>query len=164
MAKWAKKKAGRLVKNLYLPPMRRTGESLATSDNDEKAKILTEKIFPQPASVDLNNIIGKILATRLKVDNDITTEKMAKTISHFLNNTALRLNKIPNEALKTYGPLITLWLVDIAKTYFIIGYYLRFKKAIIIIVLRKEGKANYLFLKNYRLIALKTPLIKFLKK
>ena len=57
--------------------------------------------------------------------------------------------KILNKALKTCRPLIALWLADIAKVYFIIGYYLRLKRAIIMVVLYKEGKADYLILGNY---------------
>ena len=89
---------------------------------------------------------------------------MAKTISCFLNNTILRLNKILNEALKTCGPLIALWLMDIAKAYFAIGYYLRLKRAIIIIILRKKGKVNYSLLGSYWPIALKNTLSKILKR
>ena len=48
--------------------------------------------------------------------------------------------------------------------YLIIGYYLRLKRAIIIFILCKEGKADYLFLENYRLIALKNTLSKILKR
>ena len=89
---------------------------------------------------------------------------MVKTINCFLNNTVLGLNGILNKALKTCRPLIVLWLVDIAKVYFIIGYYLRFKKAIIIFILYKKGKADYLFLGSYRPIALKNTLSKILEK
>jgi hypothetical protein len=87
--------------------------------------------------------------TRLRVDSDIITEKMARTISRLLNNIALRPNRIPNKALKTYKPLITLWLVDIARAYFIIGYYPRLDKAMIMFILRKESKVNYLLLRSY---------------
>ena len=89
---------------------------------------------------------------------------MAKTISRFLNNTVLRLDRILNKALKTYRLLIVLWLIDIAKVYFIIGYYLRFRRAITIFILYKEGKANYLFLGSYRPIALKNTLNKILER
>ena len=54
--------------------------------------------------------------------------------------------------------------MDIAKIYFIIGYYLRFKKVIIMFILHKEGKVNYLLLGNYRLIALKNTLSKILER
>jgi hypothetical protein len=74
---------------------------------------------------------------------------MAETISRFLNNIVLRPNGIPNKALKTCRPLIIPWLVNIARAYFIISYYLRLKKAIITVVLRKEGKTDYLFLGSY---------------
>jgi hypothetical protein len=54
--------------------------------------------------------------------------------------------------------------MDVAKIYFIIGYYLRLKRAIIIYILYKEGKANYLLLGSYCLITLKNTLSKILKK
>jgi hypothetical protein len=87
--------------------------------------------------------------TCLRVDSDITTKEMAKTISRLLNNIVLRLNKIPNEALKTCGLLIIPWLADIARACFAINYYLRLRKAIIMVVLRKKGKANYSLLGSY---------------
>ena len=85
---------------------------------------------------------------------------MARTISCLLNNTVLGLDGILNKALKTCGPLIVLQLIDIARTCFVIGYYLRLKRAIITFILHKEGKADYLFLGSYRLIALKNTLKK----
>ena len=48
--------------------------------------------------------------------------------------------------------------------YFIIGYYSRLKRAIIIFILRKEGKADYLFLGSYRPITLKNILSKILER
>ena len=75
--------------------------------------------------------------TYLRVNSNIIIKEMAKTISCLLNNTVLGLNGILNKALKTCRPLIVLWLVNIAKVYFIIGYYLRLKKAIIIFIFRE---------------------------
>jgi hypothetical protein len=46
MAKWAKKKAGYLIEDPHLLPLRRLSELLATSNNDKKAKILIERFFP----------------------------------------------------------------------------------------------------------------------
>ena len=89
---------------------------------------------------------------------------MAKTISHFLNNIVLKLDGILNKALKTCRLLIVLWLADVAKAYFIIGYYPRLKKVITTFILYKEGKADYLFLGSYRLIALENTLSKILEK
>ncbi len=102
--------------------------------------------------------------TYLRVNSDMITKEMAKTISRLLNNIILKLDKIPNKALKTYGLLIIPWLINIIKACFIIGYYLRLKKAIIIVVLYKEGKANYSFLGSYCLIILKNTLNKILKR
>ena len=102
--------------------------------------------------------------TRLRVDNDIIIKEMAKTISRLLNNTVLGLNRILNKTLKTYRPLIILWLTDIAKIYFVIGYYPKLKRAITTIILYKEGKVDYLFLKSYRPITLENTLSKILER
>ena len=89
---------------------------------------------------------------------------MARTISRLLNNIVLGLDRILNEVLKTCGPLIAPWLADIARVYFIIGYYLRLGRAIITFVLRKEGKVDYLFLRSYYPIALENTLSKILER
>ena len=89
---------------------------------------------------------------------------MAKTISRLLNNTVLGLDGILNKALKTYRLLIALWLADVAKIYFTIGYYLRLKRAIIIFILYKKGKVDYLFPRSYRSITLKNTLSKILER
>ena len=102
--------------------------------------------------------------TRLRVDSDMTTEEMARTISRLSNNTAPGPDGILNEALKTCGPLIALWLADVARVCFTIGYYLRLGRVMTTIVLRKEGKADYLFPESYRPIALENTLSKILEK
>jgi len=143
MAKWAKKKAGYPVKDLHLLLMQKTGESLATNNNDKKAKILIKRFFPQPVPADLSDITGKAPAIHLRVDSNMTIEEMAKTISCFLNNKALRPDRIPNKTLKICSPLIALWLADIAKACFAIGHYLRLKRAMTIIILHKKDKAVF---------------------
>ena len=60
---------------------------------------------------------------------------MARTISYLLNNIVLGLNGILNEALKTYSLLIAPWLINIARAYFIIGYYPRLGRSIITVIL-----------------------------
>ena len=102
--------------------------------------------------------------TCLRINSNIITKEIAKTISRLLNNIVLGLNRILYKALKTYRLLIVLKLIDIAKVYFIIGYYLKLKKVIIIFVLYKKGKADYLFLGSYCPIALKNTLSKILKR
>ena len=89
---------------------------------------------------------------------------MARTISRLLNNIVLGLDRILNKALKIYRLLIVPYLIDIARVYFIIGYYLRLRRAIIIFILYKEGKADYLFLGSYRPIALENTLSKILER
>ena len=102
--------------------------------------------------------------TCLRVNSNIITKEIARTISRLLNNIVLKLNRILNKALKTCRLLIVLWLINIAKIYFIIGYYLRLRRAITIFVLNKKGKADYLFPGSYRSIALENTLNKILKR
>ena len=73
--------------------------------------------------------------TCLRVNSNIIVEEMARTISRFLNNTVLGLDGILNKALKTCSLLIALWLADIAKLYFIIGYYSWLGRSITTVVL-----------------------------
>ena len=102
--------------------------------------------------------------THLWVNSNIIIEEIAKTISRLLNNTVLGLDGIPNKALKTCGPLIVPWLADVARVYFTIGYFLRLRRAIITVILYKEGKADYLLLGSYHPIALENTLSKILKR
>jgi len=89
---------------------------------------------------------------------------MARTISRLSNNTAPGPDGIPNEALKTCGPLIAPWLADVARACFAIGYYPRLSRAMTTVVLRKEGKADYLTPGSYRPIALENTLSKILER
>ena len=50
--------------------------------------------------------MGKVPVTRLRVNSNITTKEIARTISRLLNNIVLELDRILNKALKTYRPLI----------------------------------------------------------
>ena len=52
--------------------------------------------------------MGEVLITYLRVNSNITTKEMARTISRLLNNIVLGLDKILNKALKTCRPLIAL--------------------------------------------------------
>ena len=89
---------------------------------------------------------------------------MAKTISRLLNNIVPELDGILNKALKIYRPLIVPWLTDIAKVCFVIGYFLRLRRAIIMVVLYKKGKVDYLLLGNYCPISLENTLSKILER
>ena len=108
--------------------------------------------------------MGKILVTYLRVNRNIIIEEMARTISRLLNNIALGPDGILNKALKTCGPLIVPWFIEVARVYFAIGYFLRLRRAIIIIILYKEGKADYLLPGSYRPIALENTLSKILER
>jgi hypothetical protein len=44
--------------------------------------------------------------TYLRINSNIITKEIARTISHLLNNIVLELDRILNKALKTYRLLI----------------------------------------------------------
>ena len=50
--------------------------------------------------------MGKVLVIYLRVNSNIITKEIAKTISCLLNNTVLGLDRILNKVLKIYGLLI----------------------------------------------------------
>ena len=50
--------------------------------------------------------MGEALVIYLRINSDIITKEMAKTISYFLNNIVLKPDRILNKALKTYRLLI----------------------------------------------------------
>ena len=50
--------------------------------------------------------MGEVLVTYLRVNSNITTKEIAGTISCFLNNIVLELDRILNKALKTCRLLI----------------------------------------------------------
>jgi len=102
--------------------------------------------------------------TCLRVDSNIITEEIARTISRPLNNIALGPDRILNKALKTYGPFIAPWLADIARVCFTIGYYPQLRRSITTVILRKEGKADYLIPGSYYPITLENTLSKILEK
>jgi dGTP triphosphohydrolase len=54
--------------------------------------------------------------------------------------------------------------VDVARAYFTISYYPRLRRAMIMYILYKEGKADYLLPGSYRPIALENTLSKILKR
>ena len=50
--------------------------------------------------------MGEVPVTYLRVNSNITTEEITRTISRLLNNIVLGLDRILNKALKTYRLLI----------------------------------------------------------
>ena len=63
-----------------------------------------------------------------------------------------------------HNPPFSTSAVTIARVCFIIGYYLKLRRAITTFVLYKEGKADYLLLGSYRPITLENTLSKILER
>src|SRR5438045_1350928 len=84
-----------------MPPLHhREGDPLAFS-NEDKAKILAEKLFPAPAEVDLSDLPnGPDPAVTIDIPPDISLKLLQRTISRTPSGKAAGLDSIPNEVLK----------------------------------------------------------------
>ena len=80
------------------------------------------------------------------------------------NRKALGPNKIPNKVLKEACEELALYLVKAFTAAAWLGYYPRIRKTTTIVVLYKDGKADYTFINSYCLIALENTIVKIYKK
>jgi len=76
----------------------------------------------------------------------------------------VKLNKIPNKAIKATLKALIIPLANIIITCLYKNKLLNYYKVIIIIILRKANKKDYPFLRNYLLIIFKNILGKPFKK
>ena len=74
------------------------------------------------------------------------------------------LDRILNEAIKAVLEAITIPLIDTVTTYLFKGKIPECYKEIIIVILQKANKKDYLLLRSYRLVTLKNTLRKILEK
>ena len=94
----------------------------------------------------------------------MTAQKILKNIIKLSNRKASDPNIIPNETFKTCRKKIFPTIAELAKTCFKTKYFLGAFRETIIVVLRKNGKKDYSFSKNYRPIALENTLAKIIKE
>ena len=100
----------------------------------------------------------------LRLNDYISIEKILKIINRLLSKKTAELDRILNEVLKY---IILKICTDIVHRIYIVLMYsllLKYFKKLIIIILHKESKKDYLLSESYRLIILKNILIKIIKK
>ena len=112
----------------------------------------------------LKNIYKLLTVSELILNDYISVKKVLKTISRLLNRKTVESNRILNEILKRIISEINISLIQKIYTAFIYSLLLACYKELIIIILCKKSKKNYLLSESYRLIALKNILIKIIKK
>ena len=131
----------------------------------KRTQILTEKFFSTLSIIEpVHNVCNLAINSMLRLNNHISVKEILKIINRLSSRKTAELNRILNEVLK----YITL-KIYINMTYkicmtFIYSLLLKYFKKLIIIILHKESKKNYLLSVSYRLIALKNMLTKIMKK
>ena len=133
--------------------------------NKERTQILAEKFFSIFVVTDcLKYIYESLTAPELTLNNYISAEKVLKIINRLLNRKTAESDRILNEILKRITSEISTGLMQKIYTALIYNLLSAHYKELIIIILHKKSKKNYLLLRSYRLITLKNMLIKIIKK
>ena len=112
----------------------------------------------------LKNIYKLLTVFELILNDYIFAEKVLKIINRLSNKKTAELDRILNEVFKRITLKISTDLIQKIYTAFSYSLLSRYYKELIIIILCKKNKKNYLLFKSYRLITLKNMLIKIIKK
>ena len=112
----------------------------------------------------LKDIYKLLTVSELILNDYISAEKVLKTINRLLNRKTAESDRILNEILKRITLKISIDLTQRIYTALICSLLSVYYKKLIIIILHKKNKKNYLLFKSYRLITLKNILIKIIKK
>ena len=112
----------------------------------------------------LKDIHKLLIASELILNDYISVKEVLKTINRLLNEKTAESDRILNEVLKRIISEISTDLIQRIYTAFTEDLLPTYYKKLIIIILHKKDKKNYLLLKSYRLITLKNILIKVIKK
>ena len=131
----------------------------------KRTQILAEKFFfTFSITESAHNVYNLPANSVLKLNNYISAEEVPKIINRLLSRKTAELDRILNEVLK----YITLKIyTDITHRIYIAlicSLLSEHFKELIIIILHKENKKDYLLFKSYRLIALENILTKIIKK
>ena len=112
----------------------------------------------------LKNVYKSLMIPELILNSYISAGKVLKTINRLSNNKTAESDRILNEVLKRIISAISTDLIQEIYTAFMCSLLPTYYKKLIIIILCKKDKKNYLLLKSFRLITLKNILIKIIKK
>ena len=133
--------------------------------NKERTQILIEKFFSISVVTDcLKDMYELLTVPELILNGYISTKKVLETINRLSNEKAAESDRILNEILKRIASEISVNLTQGIYTAFMCSLLLTYYKKLIIIILHKNGKKNYLLPESYRLITLKNMLTKIIKK
>ena len=163
--KWSRNKAKRLVKDPYLPLLRKSPDDPLIIDNKGKAKFLISQFYPPLLEVDLLNILNDTsMLPQFTIPQDFSDILLKRELGKLPNGKALNLSEITNKVLKEVYKELAVYLAEVFTTIAYFRYYFKIKKSITTVTLRKDGKVDYFFINSYRLIALENTIAKVYKK
>ena len=163
--KWSKNKAKRLVKNPYLPLLRKSLDDPLIIDNKGKANLLISQFYPPPPKADLSDIPNNTnTLPQFTIPQDFPDTLLKRELEKLLNKKAPGPDKIANKVLKKVHKELAPYLIKMFTAAVHLRYYPKIKKSITTVALCKDGKADYSLTNSYRPIALENTIAKVYKK
>ena len=165
LSKQSRNKAKRLVKNPYLLLLKKSLDDPLIINNKGKANLFISQFYPPSLKVDLLDILNNTnTLPQFTIPQDFLNILLKKKLEKLLNRKALGPDKIANKVLKKVYKELILYLVKVFTAVAHLGYYLKIRKSITTVALRKDGKVDYSLINSYRPIALKNTIAKVYKK
>ena len=165
LSKQSKNKAERLVKNPYLPPLKKNPDNPLIIDNKGKANLFISQFYPSFPKADLLDILNDTnTLPQFTIPQDFPDILLKKELEKLPNGKALGPNKIANKVLKKAYKELAPYLTKVFTTVAHLGYYPKIGKSTTIIALHKNGKADYSLTNSYRPITLENTIVKVYKK
>ena len=138
------------------------GEKLIIIDK-KRTQILAEKFFLILSITEpVYNVCNLSVNSMLRLNDYTSAEEVLEIINRLLSRKAAELNRILNKVFKYIALKICISMICRIYMTFICSLLLKCFKKLIIIILHKEDKKDYLLSVSYRLITLKNMLIKII--
>ena len=165
LSKWFRNKARRLVKDFYLPLLKKSLDDPLIINNKGKAKFLISQFYLPSPEADLLNIFNNTsILPQFTIPQDFLDILLKRKLEKLLNGKALGLNKIANKVLKEVYKKLALYLAEVFTVVVYLRYYPKIKKSITTVALYKDSKVDYFFINSYRPITLENTIVKVYKK
>ena len=156
--KWVRNRGA--IRTAFMPEIRDLNGTLQT-ENEEKAKALQQRLFPEPAPADLSDIPDQPPEFPAPLPfPDITEHEVQQAFRSSRGDKAPGSDNIQFKVLKEAAPVIGPLLTQIYNASLQLHYWPACWKEATVIVIRKPGKKDYCDPKSYRPISLLNTLSK----
>ena len=165
LSKWSRNKVKRLVKDSYLPLLRKSLDDPLIINNKGKAKLLISQFYPPLLEVDLLDIFNNTnILPQFTIPQDFPDTLLKRELEKLPNKKALGPNRIANKVLKEVYKELALYLAEAFTAVAHLRYYPKIGKSTTTVALHKDSKADYSLINSYRPIALKNTIAKVYEK